>query len=305
MDFDYGWDALLQPGNPTGTARTYFDFGGHTRPRFEPHARVYHPANAWWLAELSRWIYRQETDETDVPAHADRRKRALHTINLREVQFVNNRDTQTQCAVVVPEPGGEEPFGILIFRGTHHIRDWLINLKLVRERWREGGQVHTGFREAFASVWKDVDRCLKTVEGPLFYTGHSLGAALAILAAGARPPQALYTFGAPLVGDRDFAESLRAVNAYRVVNNRDIITTIPPDEFGYRHAGELHYFTSDGRRLINPSPDSVAADRKKDDPKDAARWFEQLARPPEFLSDHSPCNYVAHLERDIKREENA
>ena len=302
MDFDYGWDALLQPGNPTGAASTYFDFGGPERPRFEPRVTAYHQANAWWLAELSRWIYRQETDETDEPAHAGRRKRALHTIYLREVQFINNPDTHTQCAIVVPEAeSGTEPFGILIFRGTHHIRDWLINLKLARERWREGGWVHSGFRAAFASVWAAVARRLETVEGPLFYTGHSLGAALAVLAAGARPPQALYTFGAPLVGDRAFADTFRAVNAYRVVNNRDIVTTVPPDEFGYRHTGELHYFTYDGRRIVNPSHDAVAADRKKDDPKNAARWFEQLARPPEFLADHSPCNYVAHLERDIKR----
>ena len=91
MDFDYGWGALLVPGD---IQPDVFDIpddcdiqGVH---RFQPHRAAYHAVNAWWLGELSRLIYKQEDDETEDPAHVNRRKNALKAVHLQEVMFFNS-----------------------------------------------------------------------------------------------------------------------------------------------------------------------------------------------------------------------
>lgn len=67
-------------------------------------------------------------------------------------------------------------------------------------------------------------------------TGHSLGAALALLAADElsmcdtnMPPIAVYSFGGPRVGNRGFANRItkNGVKALRVVNSQDVITRVP------------------------------------------------------------------------------
>ena len=266
---------------------------------------AYQAVNAWWLAELSRLVYKQEDDETEDPAHTGRRKNALKTAHLQEAQFFNS-DVGTQCAVVTPEPGsGLDDFAVLVFRGTHNLLDWLTNVKVLPRAWDGPGKVHAGFRDAFESVWQAVDAFLDTIAGPVFYTGHSLGGALATLAAARRAPQALYTFGAPRTGDAAFARALHTsgnirVPTFRVVNNRDLVTRVPPVDLGFMHAGAVHYFTHDGRRLVNPSRDEMEVDRKQEDPfQDAAGWLERFGRPPESFADHSSCNYVTLLEREL------
>ena len=308
MDFDYGWDALLVPG---AIQPDRFDipdsFDIRTAYRFQAGETAYHPVNAWWLGEISRLIYKQEVDETEDPADADKRQNALRAATLHEVQFFNSR-RGTQCAIITPRPdSSQDDFAVLVFRGTHDLLDWLTNIKILPRDWDGPGRVHVGFRKAFESVWDDADAYLDTVTGPLFYTGHSLGGALATLAAVRRPPQALYTFGSPRVGDADFARVLHTtentlIPTYRVVNNRDLVTRVPPLDFDFMHTGELHYFTHDRQRLVNPSRDEIAVDRMQDDPyQEAAGWFERLARPPESFADHSSCNYVALLERDVSK----
>jgi len=51
-----------------------------------------------------------------------------------------------------------------------------------------GARFHQGFVDAIAEVWEPVyaavDQELKAAERPLWITGHSLGAALALLAPG-------------------------------------------------------------------------------------------------------------------------
>jgi alpha-beta hydrolase superfamily lysophospholipase len=125
-------------------------------------------------------------------------------------------------------------------------------------------------------VWGEISNELKTFDGPIFYTGHSLGAALATLAAARRAPKALYTFGSPRVGNAAFIASLGNIPIYRVVDDRDLVATVPPEALGFRHAGVL--------RLLKEPRTGTLFD-----------WIGVLIAPPKPLADHAPINYVDRI----------
>jgi triacylglycerol lipase len=294
MEFDNSWDAVLKPGKAT----VYFDVLANTK--FEADATSYSKTNAWWLAELCRLVYRQGVDE-DKHAKGPTRKEVLARVKLDEVEFFNQDDSQ--AALVKTIDSSDVRFAALVLRGTDELMDWVTNLQAVPVAWSGQGRVHKGFSEALDKIWSKVVRALEKhvpADCPLFITGHSLGAALATLAASLRPPRALYTYGSPRVGDDDFAATLPSVPAYRVVNNRDVVTTLPPP-LPFHHLGELHYITHDGGLLVNPDDDTVARDRLKRDrlPFFSGDWHKLFTGAPEPIADHAPVNYVAHLERQV------
>ncbi len=294
MDLDYSWNALFRPG----AATEYFDVVDPEPVRTDTTG--FHATNAWWFAELSRLIYRQEFDEVGARANGPRRPGILEAANLRERRFVNRGGTQ--CAIVESQHVGGEMFGVLVFRGTSTFGHWLSNLNTLPADWPEGGLVHRGFMEALDKVWGDVDDCLSTMDCPMFYTGHSLGAALATLAASrsTRPPFAVYTFGSPRVGNSDFVATLRNVAVYRVVNNRDVLPSVPPSQapLYFCHAGELCQITADNRMSVNTTGTTGAIEGEASDPSLLADLgYPRRLYPLQSLADHAPTNYVARLER--------
>ncbi|GFR44840.1 hypothetical protein Agub_g6182, partial [Astrephomene gubernaculifera] len=92
-------------------------------------------------------------------------------------------------------------------------------------------------------------------------TGHSLGGALATLAAyelaerrtpaRSRQSISLYTFGAPRVGNRAFAAEFDGLvpDAWRVTNSNDIIPSVPR-LMGYCHVGRAVRLGADGRLRV-------------------------------------------------------
>lgn len=89
----------------------------------------------------------------------------------------------------------------------------------------------------------------------VWLTGHSLGGALAvILAATLRengvPVHGLYTFGAPRVGDKEFAKQLnrglRNKSHWRVVNEGDLVPHVPMEPF-FCHAGKRMLLKKNGQ----------------------------------------------------------
>jgi len=294
MNFDNSWNAVLKPGEAT----VFFDVLSNTK--FEADATSYSKINAWWLAELCRLIYRQGSDEAR-GAKPPTRRQILDNVKLEEIEFFNEGDTE--AGLVKTKSSADVQFAALVLRGTNNLMDWLTDIRAIPAGWAGHGNVHKGFAKALTLIWDKVSTSLdKNVPSdcPLFITGHSLGAALATLAASLRPPRALYTFGSPRVGDKDFGETLSGVKNFRVVNNRDAVTTVPPP-LPFHHVGELHYITHEGGMLTNPDDDTVARDRLKRDrisifSGDLRRFFTDA---PEPFADHAPVNYVAHLERQV------
>jgi len=288
MAFDTSWNALLKPGE----ASRFFDLT-LVRP-FDVNATGFSTVNAWWLSELSRLVYRRGADEAGEQMPALTRNEILDGAGLREIYFFNTGTAQ--CAIVESKEELAAKFTVLVFRGTKGFETWLSNLNTIQVFWEQGGQVHAGFKNEFSRIWPEVELVLNDVKTPLFYTGHSLGGALATLAASMIIPCAVYTFGSPRVGDTVFAQSLDYVSIYRVANNRDLVTALPPSRipFDFCHVGELHHFPLD-RASANGEEDIFCDTTDDADGVTEVRCRRRLTDPPQFLADHAPVNYTAQL----------
>jgi len=137
-----------------------------------------------------------------------------------------------------------EPFGFVarnnesgnlfvVFRGTQSIEDWLSDLTFPQVDNPPWGKTEEGFTGLYVQCSEKVLQAV-AAGAEVFVTGHSLGAALAVLAAAdlaqsGRVPT-MYSFAGPRVGDIDFAtkfnQSLQQ-RAWRIVNTEDIVTTLP------------------------------------------------------------------------------
>ncbi|KZV53285.1 hypothetical protein F511_07579 [Dorcoceras hygrometricum] len=148
---------------------------------------------------------------------------------------------------------------IIALRGTATCLEWAENMRdlLVPISQEEEGnvglpKVECGFLNLFKtrgaddhipslaeSVVEEVQRLTQKYKGEtlsITITGHSLGAALALLVgdelstcAPDMPPIAVFSFGGPRVGNRAFANRLnsRNVKVLRIVNSQDVITRVP------------------------------------------------------------------------------
>lgn len=244
-----------------GAANDFFT--RRTMPPFEPDAKGFSRANALWLMELSRLVYR---GSNVVPP----RSSFLHKVGLEEVEFFNATDetADTQGMLV-----RAEHWAALVFRGTEGTpQDIITDLEIALPAFGKGAVVHRGFKHALDLVFAktNIAAALAAVDVPLFYTGHSLGAALATLCIARHTPRAVYTFGSPLVGNRAFGETLKGVPIFRVVDDIDGVTMVPPPLLGYLHVGEEH--------KLSETPEPPLPIRA-----------EKLA------FDHAPVNYLDRL----------
>lgn len=275
MSLDTSWDALLRPW----ISNRYFDVP--YPPPFETVAKDCSLVNAWWLCELSRLIYRHGADETGSYTQNPTRSEILHEVGLQEIETFSSGTNY--CVLVESQDRTSHPFTALVFRGTCGFEGWLSNFKAILTGWSEGGSVHRGFKTDFLGLWQKIESILCKIDLPLYFTGHSLGGALAILAASMFPAKAVYTFGAPKTGDSVFADSLKNARIYRFENDRDIVTTVPPSAipFDFRHVGVPICLKDDIRTGIESSS------------------IRGLTDPPVFLSDHAPVNYTIRLETGL------
>ena len=217
-------NSLIALTNPGDSASEFFNFE-ILPPAFDPTLRnSYSRTNAMWLMELCRLVYRRDGIQ---PSRED----FLKQHDLHEVVFFNA--DRTQGALVT-----NKNFGVLVFRGTLGAGDWLSDLDGIQTNWIGEGKVHKGFKDQLELVWNNLIPELDKLTVPVFYTGHSLGAALATLAAARRfvegktPAAALYTFGSPRLGTTGFIHAFPSNFLHcRVVNDADTVPTVPPRTF--------------------------------------------------------------------------
>src|SRR5262249_16276481 len=152
--------------------------------------------------------------------------------------------------------------GVLAFRGTEpsNFINWLTDANTVMRTFHYGS-VHGGFFDNVEALWDGVAEVIdEAIQGKtirptngdgqpepveplqvLYVTGHSLGAAMAVVAAArifspdyrAWQPlvRGVYTFGQPMVGDAEFARKYGEQFGsflYRHVFRHDVVPRLPP-----------------------------------------------------------------------------
>ena len=141
----------------------------------------------------------------------------------------------------------------IVFRGSEKSIDWINNFQFRQQIYPYGDpaetdvRFHWGFMNAYFAVR---DRLLKEVKQypdcAIAVTGHSLGGALATIAAldlqynitqHTGQSIELYTYGAPRVGNAALVNSFRkrVTESYRFVYGWDIVTRVPRVWQGFEH----------------------------------------------------------------------
>jgi len=141
---------------------------------------------------------------------------------------------------------------VIVFRGTDDPSDWIVNLDCLATS-TPYGEIHEGFFNAYNPLQKPIrDEVQQRSPKYLWITGHSLGGALALICANDMAENekinlnGVVTFGQPRVVRQDLADHLNKMllrHYARIVNNKDIVTRIPPT---YVHFGSWIWFTKDG-----------------------------------------------------------
>lgn len=148
----------------------------------------------------------------------------------------------------------------IVFRGTDELADWVDNLDAEKTISAQG-YVHKGFSDALDRVWSFVlAEVYSRGISRLHFVGHSLGGALAAIAAsrcllGSLDDRVyLWTFGQPRCGDKPWADWMdeRLGQRYvRVFNAGDIVPHLPTF-MRFRHAGTEVFFDEHGS-VVTPT----------------------------------------------------
>lgn len=229
----------------------------------------------------------------------------------------------------------------LSISGTFDLKDVIQDTKFQQQHDPLGlipGRLHLGFMEGVQSVWDDLKSALQmpAFQGlPISLTGHSLGAASALLLASRLHASGhlvhqVFAFASPRVGNREFAtwydQELGDIT-YRVVRGVDLVPRVPPEsaDIGdfldlfpdfkrpqlkrllfantYMHVGQVYTFESTEVYLMPRWP--ISGDHAY------WSWLKTLLRgnrvPLAVLNSieaglhHVPEGYVCHAARMLER----
>ena len=241
-------------------------------------------------AHLANEVYRDFNDRLRFSIGPDIVPK-LFDISETDTQVALLEDSDTQC-------------GYVVFRGSNADRDWWTNLDFAQ--WSavtdavldnkqldypaiygessSGVKMHTGFTKAYLAVRSQLHSMIKRSEVTHWIvTGHSLGGALAKLCAvdlqynfSPAVSVEVYTFGAPRVGNRAFADSYnrRVPSTWRFVNGNDVVSGLPRRWQNYRHVDtRIRFKVGFSWRIISGS-----------------------------LQDHRIDRYIAALTKRVERE---
>jgi len=193
---------------------------------------------------------------------------------------------------------------ILACRGTepNELQDIIHDIKIGLVPSSSGiGKVHEGFKEALDKIWPNVVNQIKNARGIKFvyFTGHSLGAAMATLAAvrTARLPFfpkvcGLYTYGSPKVGNKKYIDLIKdlAIPHCRWVNNVDIVTKVP--FWPYKHHTKSFYMNHNGI-IKKLTPLQVTVDRLK------GLWIGLKRGKINYFVNHGSQKYIDNIKKNI------
>jgi hypothetical protein len=277
---------------------------------------------AYVLSVISGWVY------ADAQTLADKLEFYLDDCEVYPISVNNDALCIAATAYVIVV----RDVAILAFRGTkpEDLISWLTDansamFEFGKANGKSLGNVHSGFYANLQAVWSGIVDRLTPLLGAearvknLYITGHSLGAAMAVLAAAEiwKEPEGrykswrealrgVYSYAQPYVGDDTFKKTFDARFGqllYRHVYDHDVVPCLPPQEvdgsfeqFGDRYFSET--FEGEWRKQ-GPNEDKRARLLSL-----LSVLFSLVARRidalkpldsrlcPYSIDDHSPQNYI-------------
>ena len=226
----------------------------------------------------------------------DEASRAAEAIGFSEARLVNNDGAQAFRFA-------NEHDVVLACRGTEPTEwnDIRADANAVMAVVGSFGKVHTGFNREVDDLWPVLEGTIRGDDKPVWFSGHSLGGAMATICAYrcatssiVNSPMELHTFGSPRVGCRRWIRHAQVVH-YRWVHNNDVVTRVPPVWMGYRHCGSEVYLDRHGRirKLVGVWR---SRDRWRGLIGGLMRWKLDL------LTDHSIRQYARHIATAVENE---
>jgi triacylglycerol lipase len=232
-----------------------------------------------WLSQLA-----YETDEGE-KAKGEKIKRILPRLGLDFLDFGSNElisGLLRRKACFIAATRDDATF--VAFAGTDPLKLQDVITDFSAKVTAEG--FHQGFAEAARAVQSRVEDAIRRggAGKPVFFTGHSLGGALATISAkrtrdAKLPVTAVYTFGGARAGDQRFFDGYGpdlGRCTFRLVHGTDIVASVPPslsDGFfsnfsnflggllggvrgGFRHVGRLLHCPR-STKFAGPAPDAI------------------------------------------------
>ncbi len=261
---------------------------------FSPSTTFWRAHNARWAAKAAQLVYQ---DSSAI-------RQTVKAWGFSRMHYLDRRETQAFVMC-------DNNLILVAFRGTEPVklRDWMTDIDLALTPFPCGrGRVHAGFWRALSYVWTDLLEIIRqeqTTGQSLWFTGHSLGGALATLATARlrleydKPVNGLYTFGQPRVGDRDFAMYFNQdfkSRAFRYVNNNDVVTRVPTRKMDYSHIGTFLYYTEKGDLHNDMSWWNRFVETVKGELEDF------LDPGPDFVKDHDIGAYVKNADKNLGKK---
>lgn len=258
----------------------------------------------------------------------------------RQITLANEAMLIQANAYFIQSEDGRQ--AILCFRGTEprNVINWLTDASVHVEPVPGMGRMHGGFYRNVVFIWHRIEEVLdqalagarvsdgnggearlRPIEN-LYLTGHSLGAAMAVVAAAKifdsdryrewkRRVRGIYTFGQPIVGDREFADvSTRRFGhlLFRHVYDHDLVPRMPPVSTGkFVHFGQEYRGSPWGWEPTNTPVEQVDSALFTGAVGVAAWLFRQLRffgrlQLPFSIDDHSPNNYLRASRAELGSE---
>ena len=186
---------------------------------------------------------------------------------------------------------------ILSFRGTKEPRDWITDAEFFRIKLNDNIEIHEGFYKSWLSIKLQILDFVKTIDKPLYITGHSLGGALANICSWELSSQKIpfvgcITYGEPRSGNKTWirqCDELFGERKIRLVNNVDIVPRIPGVLLGYRHTIRNIYISENGQLYYDPPlPVKISLDIM-------AIGYDFKKGQFGLLKDHYIVDYYNHL----------
>ena len=268
--------------------------------KFDPVTTEYSSHNAYWLAKAAKLAYLKTSDKDQTPDH----KKILEELKFCDSRFsdVKPFDNKSSQAFVARH----EDIIIASFRGTNEILDWLDNLNFLHVELPIG-RVHKGFYDGLRDIWSPMEETIAQYRDngqSLWITGHSLGGALAALAAVDLVEKdkffnGVYTFGQPRCCDRSVSRIMNIEvkpKIFRFHHQNDIVPRIPQRLMGYSHLGTFIYIDKDKKLSANPNLWYQFTDRLQ------GTWDDLREKGIEYIKDHDMNNYLTALRLGLDKK---